>query len=179
MRRVVAAALAITLTSGAALPQAATATASSAAATAAEARDMNATLDALHDAASKADGARYFGLYAPDAVFIGTDVKERWTLAEFRAYAQPHFSKGKGWTYRARQRRLTLGPDPCRCVAWFDEVLDSESYGTARGTGVLVKRPEAWRVAQYALTFPMPNELAKGFTEAIKAHEAKAAPAAR
>ena len=39
-------------------------------------------------------------LYAPDAVFIGTDAGERWTIDEFEAYAEPHFSAGRGWTYR-------------------------------------------------------------------------------
>ena len=41
-----------------------------------------AVLDDLHDAASKADGPRYFSLFAPDAVFFGTDagepMKEAW-----------------------------------------------------------------------------------------------------
>ena len=135
------------------------------------------TLDSLHAAAARADGPGYFAHFAPDAVFVGTDVSERWTLPEFRAYADPIFAQGRGWTYTARTRTVTLAPLACRCVAWFDEVLDSESYGTSRGTGVLVRGPGGWKVAQYALTFPIPNELAKEFTARIREHEAKAAPA--
>ena len=131
-----------------------------------------ATLDALHAAAARADGEAYFALFTPDAVFIGTDVSERWSLPAFRAYAQPIFSQGRGWTYTPRTRTITLAPVACRCVAWFDEVLDSQSYGTSRGTGVLLRGPGGWQVAQYALTFPIPNDLAKEFTERIKAHEA-------
>lgn len=135
-----------------------------------------AALDALHAAASRADGPAYFGLFTPDAVFIGTDVGERWTVPEFRAYAEPHFAQGKGWTYTPRERWVTLAPVACRCVAWFDEVLDSESYGTSRGTGVLVRGSTGWKVAQYALSFPIPNDIAKELTDRIKAHEAQAPP---
>ena len=63
----------------------------------------------------------------------------------------------------------------CRCVAWFDEVLDSQSYGTSRGTGVLIRGAKGWRVAQYHLTFPIPNDLAGEMTGRIKAHEAEQA----
>ncbi|MBI1405118.1 MAG: DUF4440 domain-containing protein [Caulobacter sp.] len=134
---------------------------------------INATLDAVHDAAAKHDGPRYFALYADDAIYIGTDAAERWTLAEFKAFAEPYFAQGKGWVYHPRERHVVVADIPCRCVAWFDELLDSESYGTSRGTGVLVLRDGQWKVAQYALTFPIPNDLAHGFTDQIKAFEAK------
>ena len=129
-----------------------------------------ATLDAVHKAASEADGPTYFDLFTPDAVYIGTDVTERWTLAEFRAFAEPYFARGRGWTYTPRSRSLTLAPLDCRCVVWFDEALDSESYGTSRGTGVLVRGEDGrWRVALYALTFPVPNALARDMTARIRA----------
>jgi hypothetical protein len=137
-----------------------------------------ATLDALHAAAARADGETYFRLFTHDAVFIGTDVSERWTLDQFRAYAGPIFARGRGWTYTPRTRSVTIAPIACRCVAWFDEVLDSESYGTSRGTGVLVRGPDGWRVAQYALTFPIPNDLARDMTAEIKAYEAAKRPPA-
>jgi hypothetical protein len=134
--------------------------------------DITVVLDSLHAAASKADGAAYFALYTPDAVFIGTDVTERWTLPAFRAYAEPYFAKGKGWTYTARERHVVLAPGECRCVAWFDEVLDSKSYGTARGSGALVKTPGGWKISQYVLSFPIPNDVADDVTARIRAYEA-------
>jgi hypothetical protein len=130
-------------------------------------------LDQFHAAASRADGSAYFALFAPGGVFIGTDAGERWSLSEFRAYAEPFFSKGQGWTYAPRSRTVVLGPDGR--TAWFDELLDSQNYGTSRGTGVLVRRPEGWRIAQYALTFPIPNDLSKEMTGRIKAWEAERA----
>jgi len=146
----------------------------SAANQAADQAAIAAVLDRLHAAAAAADGRAYFDLYTPDAVFIGTDATERWTLPEFRAYAEPIFSQGRGWTYRPRSRQIILGPDGR--TAWFDELLDSESYGTSRGTGVLLQTPEGWRVAHYALSFPIPNDLARDITARIRAHEAQAAP---
>jgi hypothetical protein len=132
-----------------------------------------AVLDQLHAAAARADGQAYFALYTPDATYLGTDAAERWTLAEFKGYAMPYFSKGQGWVYVPRERHITIAPIDCRCVAWFDELLDSKSYGTSRGTGTLVLTADGWKVSQYALTFPIPNDLAHDMTDTIKAFEAK------
>jgi hypothetical protein len=134
---------------------------------------IDSTLNALHDAAAKADGPRYFSLFANDAVYIGTDAGERWTIKEFRAFAEPYFGKGTGWTYKPRSRHIMIADIPCSCVAWFDELLDSESYGTSRGTGVLIRANGSWKIEQYALTFPIPNDLAKGMTREIRDFEAK------
>ena len=134
---------------------------------------INSTLDKLHTSASKADGKTYFRLFTDDAIYIGTDAAERWTIAEFRAFAEPYFAKGTGWTYKPRSRHVVVSGITCHCVAWFDELLDSEKYGTSRGTGVLTLKNGVWKISQYALTFPIPNDLAKGMTDEIKAFEAK------
>ncbi len=133
-------------------------------------------LDAFNAAAARADGEAYFGFFAPNAVFVGTDASERWTLAEFRAFAEPFFSQGKGWTYTPTHREISFANIPCGCVAWFEEDLASESYGTTRGTGVVVKGPDGWKIGQYVLTIPIPNDIAKGVVAEIKAHEAKHPP---
>src|SRR5580692_1603200 len=57
--------------------------------TARASRDVAAVLDDCHDAAANADEARYFGHFAPEGVFLGTDASERWDVAAFRAYAHP------------------------------------------------------------------------------------------
>ncbi len=133
------------------------------------AREAVATvLDHLHRAAAEADGAAYFALFTDDAVFLGTDATERWTLPEFRAFAEPYFANGRGWTYTTTERHVDVAPGGG--VAWFDEILWNDTYGTCRGTGVLIHTGAAWRIVQYHLTIPIPNELAAEIATTIKAH---------
>lgn len=135
--------------------------------------DVANTLDSLHVAASQADAEAYFELFAEHANFIGTDVGEYWTLSEFKTYTIPFFNQGKGWTYIPRNREIKFSKSGT--VAWFHEVLDNKSYGTTRGTGVLVLTKEnKWLITQYHLTIPIPNELAAEMANEIKAFEKKA-----
>ena len=105
-------------------------------------------------------------MMSEDGVFLGTDASERWIKNEFRAYA----GNRTGWVYRSVSRNINLTPDGMS--AWFDEMLDSLSYGPSRGTGVLIRTNEGWKISQYHLTFPIPNELARHVTDEIKAFEA-------
>jgi len=145
-----------------------------------ESASVSSVLDELHEAASKAQEDSYFSLFAPDAVFLGTDAGERWTVEQFRAYAHPLFSKGRGWTYVSRDRRISFIPGPAgasapaaSAVAFFDELLENEKYGTCRGSGVLRKVDGKWRVAQYNLSFLVPNDLAERVTRLIKTETGK------
>jgi ketosteroid isomerase-like protein len=120
-------------------------------------------LDDWHDAASKSDEERYFGYFADNAIFLGTDATERWDVKAFRAYAHPYFSQGKGWAFHAIHRNITVGESG---YAWFDEALETKNLGPARGSGVLIKSPEGmWKIAQYNLAITIPNER---FTEVRK-----------
>ena len=128
--------------------------------------EIDAVLNDFHDAASAADEERYFGHLAPGAVFLGTDASERWTKQEFRAFVHPYFARGQGWTYKARVRHATIAGD--YRTAWFDEVLHNDSYGECRGSGVLRLHDGVWRIEQYNLTIPIPNELAEDFVAKIR-----------
>jgi uncharacterized protein (TIGR02246 family) len=127
-----------------------------------------AVLDDWHAAAASADEARYFSHFAPNAVFLGTDGTERWTVEQFRRYAHPHFAKGKAWSFKVVERHIFLPPDGS--AAWFDERLATPNLGPARGTGVLVRSNGAWKIAQYNLSVPIPNALTKEFKKRIEAH---------
>jgi ketosteroid isomerase-like protein len=129
---------------------------------------VSRVLDDFHDAASHADYGRYFSHFAREAVFIGTDATERWTVGQFRVYAKRRFDAGNGWTYVPRVRHVYLSRDGN--TAWFDEILDNDHYGTTRSSGVLVREDGGWKVAQYHLTIPIPNDLADRVVAMIRQH---------
>ena len=58
---------------------------------------INDLLDGFHHAAATADGADSFNRFAADGIFMGTDASERWTVAEFKTYAKPSFTRGRDW----------------------------------------------------------------------------------
>lgn len=120
---------------------------------------VSALLNKLHESAASADWTTYFSLYHPQAVFIGTDNTERWNMVEFQRYAQPT----KGWRYELQSRHLLQIDD----TILFDEHLFSPAYGASRGTGALVHTEQGWKIAQYHLSFPIPNDKAKRITSLI------------
>ncbi|MGZ3649801.1 MAG: nuclear transport factor 2 family protein [Bdellovibrionota bacterium] len=126
------------------------------------------TLDAWHAAAAKGSEELYFSYLSPDAVFLGTDPKERWTKDEFRKWAHPIFAKGKAWEIKSLNRHIFLSAD--KKTAWFDEEAESRELGSVRGSGVLVLEKGKWKVSQYNLSVPIPNDK---FEEARKLIEQK------
>ncbi len=114
-------------------------------------------LDDWHQSAAAADEERYFRHFTADAIFMGTDATERWTRDEFRKWAKPYFAKGKAWTFKSVRRGVNFSKEGN--VAWFDEDLQTVNLGPCRGSGVLVRDGEIWRIAQYNLSVPIPNDV--------------------
>jgi len=125
-------------------------------------------LDDWHQAASVADEPRYFGHFAPNGVFMGTDATERWTVAAFRVWAKPYFDKKKAWSFKPRDRHVDFSADGK--TAWFDEMLDTPNLGLCRGSGVLVLLSGNWKIAQYNLSIPIPNAMAGAIVKQIASH---------
>ncbi|MEZ4443387.1 MAG: nuclear transport factor 2 family protein [Polyangiaceae bacterium] len=115
---------------------------------------IDALLDGWHAAATRADEDGYFHAMTDDFVFLGTDATERWDKAAFRAYAHPHFAKGKAWSFRSIRRDVLQQGD----FAWFDEDLATPNLGPARGSGVVVRHDGNWRIAHYVLSITVPND---------------------
>lgn len=114
-------------------------------------------LDDFHAAAAAADKDRYLGYLSDDAVFMGTDEWERWPKhPDFTRYVEGRFGGGTGWTYESVERHITVAGSGD--VAWFDEVVYSESNGRFRGTGVVIKNGDDWKIAHYAMSFLIFNE---------------------
>jgi len=113
-------------------------------------------LNGLHLDAHKGNFESYFDRYSTDAVFLGTDKTERWTIEEFKAYAKPAFSDGHGWTYEVIERNWEGNGN----IRWFDEILLNEKLGHCRGTGVTELINGEWKISHYALTMLVPNSIA-------------------
>jgi hypothetical protein len=96
-------------------------------------------------------------------VFLGTDREEYWPLPEFSAYVKSRFDTGTGWTYQPIERHIHLEGGS----AWFEERLHHARCGETRGTGVLLRTGEGWRIVQYNLALPIPNELFGGIASEI------------
>lgn len=134
--------------------------------TAIEKKQIAAMLDSFNNAAAKADYKTYFDFYADSAIFTGTDATERWDKKSFMEWAKPIFDKGHAWNFTAINRNIYF--DATGKLAWFDELLNTQMK-ICRGSGVLVKEGNSWKVKQYILSATIPNELMDSVTS-LKAH---------
>jgi len=128
--------------------------------------EANSFLTDWHRAAAEADAEKYFGSMDNDFVFLGTDLQERWTKEEFKAWAMPYFRGNSAWFYSAIKRDITISDS--NVYAWFDELLESEKYWTCRGTGVMFYSANGWKLKHYSLSFTIPNEVVAEITPIIK-----------
>lgn len=119
---------------------------------------INTILDDWHLAASEANFERYFSHFESDSsIFMGTDATERWTVDEFKPWAEPHFEDGEAWDFTPEERYVYLSDDGN--TAWFDESLDTPNLGPVRGSGILIKKQETWKITHYNLSIPIPNAI--------------------
>ena len=121
-------------------------------------KNINTLLDNWHLAAAEANYENYFQAMSNESVFIGTDANENWNKKDFQAYAKPHFDKGKAWSFKSLERNINFNQD--HSVAWFDELLDTQMK-ICRGSGVLVKENNEWKIKQYVLSMTIPNDTTK------------------
>ncbi len=115
---------------------------------------INSMLDSFNRAAAKADFNAYFNFYTDDAIFTGTDATERWDKKQFMVWAKPIFNGGSAWDFTALERHIYF--DKTGSLAWFDELLNTQMK-LCRGSGVLVKLGNDWKVQQYILSTTIPN----------------------
>ena len=127
-----------------------------------EKQNINNLLDSFNLAAANADYDLYFSYYAEDAIFIGTDATENWTKSEFMKWSEPYFDRGKAWDFTSLQRNIYF--DESGKTAWFDELLDTQMK-LCRGSGVLIKQGNTWKIKQYVLSMTIPNSQTDGVVE--------------
>jgi len=118
-----------------------------------------ATIDSVlinwHKAASNANYTNYFGALDSSAVYIGTAAEEIWSKKQFSNFSKPYFDRGKAWDFKTLERNVYL--NEIGDFAWFDELLNTW-MGTCRGSGVLEKKNNTWKIKHYVLSVAIPND---------------------
>ncbi|EDP96575.1 nuclear transport factor 2 family protein [Kordia algicida OT-1] len=129
---------------------------------------INSVLDAWHKAAADADFDAYFSKMTDDAIFIGTDATENWQNKEFKEFSKPYFDKGKAWSFTALERNIFISA--YGDIAWFDEMLDTQME-LCRGSGVLKKEGDTWKISHYVLSIAIPNDNVKEIVKLKKEND--------
>lgn len=127
--------------------------------------EINKVLEDWHAAAAQANYEEYFNLMSSDGIFIGTDATENWQNKEFREFAKPYFDKGKAWSFTTLERNIYTSENGK--TAWFDELLNTQ-MGICRGSGILEKTQNGWKIKHYVLSIAIPNDNVEEITEIKK-----------
>ncbi|WP_369048411.1 nuclear transport factor 2 family protein [Tenacibaculum sp. UWU-22] len=127
-----------------------------------EKNTINTLLNNWHSNAANADYDNYFSKMDSDAVFIGTDASENWSKTEFEKFSKPYFDKKKTWHFKPLERNIYF--NTTKKIAWFDELLKTH-MGISRGSGVLEKTHDVWKIKHYVLSITIPNDNVKEITQ--------------
>lgn len=130
---------------------------------------IHTVLNDWHLAATEANFENYFSKMDSIAVFIGTDASENWTKKQFSDFSKPYFDKGKAWDFKTLERNIFV--NNTGTFVWFDELLNTW-MGTCRGSGVLEKKGDSWKIKQYVLSVAIPNDDVQKVIEAKKKNDA-------
>ncbi|MBI1183979.1 hypothetical protein GC194_06895 [bacterium] len=117
-------------------------------------------LDNWHHAAAVADEEVFFGSMTEDCIYLGTDASEKWRRDELKHWAAKAFDKDTAWAFTPFEREIYLNEKGD--LAWFDEKLNTW-MGICRGSGVVVKTAEGWKLKHYNLAVTIANEKIEEF----------------
>lgn len=116
---------------------------------------INSILDNWHKDAAQTNFDSYFEAMADDAIFIGTDATENWNKKDFMSFSKPYFDNGKAWNFTSLERNIYFSIDGK--TAWFDELLNTQMK-ICRGSGILIKENNQWKIKHYVLSMTIPND---------------------
>ena len=129
-----------------------------------EVAEINEFMDDWHHAAAVADEVAFFDAMTEDGIYIGTDKSERWLRDDMKEWSQQYFDRESAWTFTKVERNVTLRE--AGDIAWFDEILDTW-MGPCRGSGVLIKTDQGWKISKYHLAIAVPNDEISGYLDLI------------
>ncbi len=110
-------------------------------------------------AAATKDTALLRNSFTADGVFIGTDDTEQWSIKQL---VQVLESTENGWDMTTCiDRSIYKISGAVDNTVVFFEVIRHKKYGIMRGSGVIIKTDGVadWRIAQYVLSFSVPNNV--------------------
>ncbi len=125
---------------------------------------INQFMDAWHHAAAIADEDKFFGSMTPDGIYLGTDAAERWLRDEMKEWAKKYFERESAWAFTAHDRQVYLAANGQ--LAWFEELLDTW-MGPCRGSGVLQKTPDGWKIRHYNLAVAVANDVINDYIKLL------------
>ena len=128
-------------------------------------KDLHLLLDSWHLSAATADEDVFFGLMTEDCIYLGTDETEKWKRDELKEWSTEYFDRESAWSFTSFDREIYFSSDGK--TAWFDEKLNTW-MGVCRGSGVLLKTAEGWKLRQFNLAVLVPNDKIKGFIELVE-----------
>lgn len=131
-------------------------------------KEINTILNDWHLAATEANYDNYFDKMDSISVFIGTDASENWSKTAFSTFSKPYFDKGKAWDFKTLERNVYI--NKTGNFVWFDELLNTW-MGTCRGSGVLEKKADTWKIKHYVLSVSIPNDDVKAVIAAKKKND--------
>jgi hypothetical protein len=131
-------------------------------------KEINTQLDNWHAAAAKANYSNYFNVLVDESVYIGTDAAEVWNKEAFSTFSKPYFDRGSAWSFNALNRNIYFSKNVD--IVWFDELLDTW-MGLCRGSGVLEKTDETWKIKHYVLSITVPNDNINAVININKDHD--------
>jgi len=118
-------------------------------------KQINELLNKWHNDVAIYDYDAYFKKMTNTSFFIGTDASEVWSKQEFQNFSKPFFDKKQTWDFKPHKRNIYF--DESRKIAWFDETL-ATWMGVCRGSGVVSKKGDNWKIEHYVLSVVIPNE---------------------
>ena len=126
---------------------------------------IHTMMDKWHKDVSDFNLNGYFEAMDDSFIFLGTDPNERWTKTQFHTFCKPYFDKKSTWNFTSNWRNIYLSEDGK--PAWLEESLDSW-MDECRGSAVLIKRNNIWKIAHYNLTVLIENEKMTDFLKLRK-----------
>lgn len=132
--------------------------------------EIDSLMNRWHKAAATADEDVFFGLMTENAEYIGTDPSEHWKRDELKKWSEKYFQRESAWDFKPKSRIIHFTQNGQ--YAWFDELLDTW-MGDCRGSGILVKTNEGWRIEQYVLSMTVLNDLTKDYIKLLKEYQKK------